>query len=266
MSYEVSKSTLLESNKSQPVWAIHLFSGFLAETVSCVVFVPVDVVKERLQVQQPLSPTAAAAAVNGGGEKRQLYRGSFDALRVITNTEGLKGIYRGYGATLLSFGPFSALHFVFYERLKEAALAGSFFSSCGDDKTAKKVEEISPASALACASTSSALAAWLTSPLDMAKLRMQVERGGSAGTVIGGSSGGTGGGVASASGLVGRGGGGVEAAPAVQQYPTMTRSLKHIFRTEGFTGLWRGALARVFFTAPNTAITMVVYEQLKNAM
>jgi len=33
-------------------------------------------------------------------------------------TEGLRGIYKAYAATVLSFGPFSALYFMFYEKLK----------------------------------------------------------------------------------------------------------------------------------------------------
>ena len=44
------------------------------------------------------------------------YKNGLDATRQIYQMEGLvKGIYRGYGATLASFGPFSAFYFVFYE-------------------------------------------------------------------------------------------------------------------------------------------------------
>lgn len=32
--------------------------------------------------------------------------------------EGIRGLYRAYGATVMSFGPFSALYFVFYEFAK----------------------------------------------------------------------------------------------------------------------------------------------------
>ena len=32
--------------------------------------------------------------------------------------EGVRGIYRAYGATVCSFGPFSALYFLFYEYFK----------------------------------------------------------------------------------------------------------------------------------------------------
>ena len=36
---------------------------------------------------------------------------------VISKQEGLRGIYKGYWATLLSFGPFSALYFGLYEKV-----------------------------------------------------------------------------------------------------------------------------------------------------
>lgn len=32
--------------------------------------------------------------------------------------EGIRGLYRAYGATVMSFGPFSALYFLFYEYIK----------------------------------------------------------------------------------------------------------------------------------------------------
>lgn len=76
-----------------------------AEAVACSIFVPVDVVKERRQVQ-----------ANLGTFK---YKNDLDAIRQIIRTEGTRGIYRAYGATVMSFGPFSALYFLFYEMLKE---------------------------------------------------------------------------------------------------------------------------------------------------
>ena len=232
-SYDISKRWCDPSKPGPffhtPPAAIHLLCGMLAETVCCVVFVPVDVVKERLQVQR--SGTAAASAAIP-----PVYRGSFDALRTIAATEGVKGVYRGYGATLLSFGPFSGFYFMFYEQLKGLALVQSV--SPGEAPT--------PLATLACASGAGALAAWVTSPLDMAKLRMQVERG-------------------ATTAAMGGAGGGRRAAPVQElQYPTFLRSIKHIFRTEGAAGLWRGSVARMAFTAPNTAITMAVYEEMKN--
>lgn len=52
---------------------------------SCVVWVPVDVVKERLQVQQ------GKGAANPYGMN---YKGTSDALRTIARLEGVRGIYK----------------------------------------------------------------------------------------------------------------------------------------------------------------------------
>jgi hypothetical protein len=41
-----------------------------------------------------------------------------NALLSIIKSEGFKGIYRGYGATLVSFGTYSAIYFLIYENLK----------------------------------------------------------------------------------------------------------------------------------------------------
>lgn len=89
---------------------------------SCLVYVPVDVVKERLQVQR------------GYGQNNQvaypglpIYGGSMDAFNKIFRMEGVKGMYKGYGATLASFGPFSALYFMFYEEVSEMILTYAIF-------------------------------------------------------------------------------------------------------------------------------------------
>jgi uncharacterized protein (DUF849 family) len=52
----------------------------------------------------------------------QPVKSAADAARKILASEGVSGIYRGYGATLASFGPFSALYFMLYENWKALAL------------------------------------------------------------------------------------------------------------------------------------------------
>lgn len=65
------------------------------------------------------------------------YKNTFDAVKQISKSEGILGLYRvgyissvesgwlillirvqGYGATIASFGPYSALYFYFYETFK----------------------------------------------------------------------------------------------------------------------------------------------------
>eukprot|EP01060_Flectonema_neradi_P004876 TRINITY_DN13203_c3_g1_i1.p1 TRINITY_DN13203_c3_g1~~TRINITY_DN13203_c3_g1_i1.p1 ORF type:complete len:218 (+),score=17.60 TRINITY_DN13203_c3_g1_i1:56-709(+) len=107
--YEFSKSTLASLGLGDNMRFLPDFaSGFIAETVSCCLWVPIDVIKERLQVQ--------------GKDVSGRYSGSLDAIRVIAKTEGVGGFYKGYLSTLASFGPFSAFHFLFYEQLKTAVL------------------------------------------------------------------------------------------------------------------------------------------------
>ncbi len=60
--------------------------------------------KERLQVQSLGQPYQ--------------YKGSIDGFRTILNQEGLRGLYKGYFATLASYGPFSALYFSIYEKAR----------------------------------------------------------------------------------------------------------------------------------------------------
>jgi hypothetical protein len=84
-----------------------------------------------------------------------------------------------------------------------------------------------------------ALASLVTSPLDMAKLRLQVQRGARAGA---------------------NSAGGGELA---FHYRGMADGLASIVRHEGWRGLFKGAGARVAFHAPSTALTMTLFERCK---
>lgn len=108
-SYEVSKDRLqsIEVFRQSPS-LVYLGAGMLAEALSCVLWVPIDVIKERMQVQTKLAAE---------GKERVYYRNTLHALQTIMKTEGLGGLYKGYVATLLSFGPFSALYFMLYEKV-----------------------------------------------------------------------------------------------------------------------------------------------------
>ncbi len=161
-------------------------------------YVPVDVIKERLQVQD-----------GSGGPG---YKGGADALVKIWKSEGLLGCYRGYGATLMSFGPFSALYFVFYEQFKSVSthVSGS--------------QTLTMPFLIASSASAGAIASFLTSPLDLAKLRLQVRRGG-----------------------------GISGSPAATSYQGIKDCLQHAYHGEGVQGLFRGAGARVLHFVPATS-------------
>jgi hypothetical protein len=222
-SYEIFKERLSDlfhndgkaMKNSNENFTIHFTSGIMAEAVACLIYVPVDVIKERLQVQH------RGDSLN--------YKGGWDALVKISRTEGLSGIYKGYAATLASFGPFSALYFVLYERFKLWSIDYS-------------KSEILPFPWIILSSASAgALASWITSPLDMAKLRLQVQRG-------------------LASSPRGKTGASFEVA----SYRGVWDCLNYSYQKDGVRGLFRGAGARVLHFVPATTVTMTCYESFRS--
>ena len=128
---------------------------------------PIDVIKERRQVQADLG--------------KYHYENDLDAIKQIKKTEGIRGLYRAYFATVFSFGPFSALYFLFYENakgfivkndpktyLKKANREGE------EGKKAAETQDIGFFQSMACSMFAGGLASVMTNPLDMAKLRIQV--------------------------------------------------------------------------------------------
>lgn len=209
--------------------------GLAAEAVSCFVWVPIDVSKERLQSQPPALQAR--------------YTSSFDALQRIVANEGLRGLYKGYWSTLGSFGPFSAVYFVFYEYFT-TLLRGWFVPSSGP---AGSAYELSPTAKFAIALGAGALgnlvASVCTNPLELVKTRLQVQR-----AVLQRMSAGP--------------GGAAPVAPSLYayHYDGLMDGLSQMARTDGVRALWRGVGARVAYTAPNAALTMGFFELLKSKL
>lgn len=67
------------------------------------------------------------------------YRNDVDAIKQVLKTEGVRGLYRAYGATVMSFGPFSAFYFLFYEKMKGLFVANDVQSYLR--KTERKDQE-----------------------------------------------------------------------------------------------------------------------------
>lgn len=226
------------SKDNEESFVVHFTAGILAETVACLIYVPVDVIKERLQIQYKTDAVQ--------------YKGGWDALVKITKTEGPMGIYKGYGATLASFGPFSALYFMFYEQFK--SLSKSYIQR-NQTITTSTVNETTTTTKLPLSFTivssasAGAIASFLTSPLDMAKLRLQVQRGAESSS-------------SSPSSLSSK----VSTASAKTNpsYRGMSDVLAHSYRSDGIPGLFRGAGARVLHFVPLTTVIMTSYETCRH--
>eukprot|EP00922_Rhytidocystis_sp_ex-Travisia-forbesii_P061106 GHVS01090610.1.p1 GENE.GHVS01090610.1~~GHVS01090610.1.p1 ORF type:complete len:353 (+),score=23.94 GHVS01090610.1:147-1205(+) len=195
-------------------------AGFVAEAASCVLWVPIDVCKERLQTQADLKVTN--------------YRGSYDAMRTIVKVDGLPQLYKGYVATLASFGPMSALYFMLYQQFKHVATTTRSSSVTCDNNSGDHTTFMQ---SLVCGSFAGALASWITTPLDVVKLRLQVQRGWA----------------------------GSKASRRTEfLYEGFFQGLRKLFSEEGLRGAYRGSLIRSCYHTPATAITIATMERIRH--
>ena len=213
--YEIAKSylekhTFLRNSE----FSVYLCGGLCAEIVSCILFVPTDVIKERMQVQGAVRFNSNTAG-NAVPSQAEYYRSAMDAVRKISRKEGMFGFYKGYGASIISFGPFSAIYFAMYEGLKKS-LANL------ENGT---VKELKFQDNLLCSSFAGASAAWITNPLDLAKLRLQLRRA-------------------------------AKEKISNDSLDSTFGQMRHIYKTEGARVFFKGAGARVLFHAPTTAVTV----------
>ncbi|KAF3555625.1 hypothetical protein F2Q69_00017568 [Brassica cretica] len=148
------------------------------------------------------------------------YQGIGHAFRTICREEGLLGLYKGLGATMLGVGPTLAINFATYESLK------SFWVSHRPDDSTLIIS-------LGCGSLAGVASSTATFPLDLVRRRKQVEGAGGRARVYN-------------TGLLG--------------------TFKHIFKSEGMRGLYRGLLPEYYKVVPGVGITFMVYESLKTLL
>ncbi|XP_057512594.1 uncharacterized protein LOC130794660 [Actinidia eriantha] len=199
--YEVCKKTFSGGNPNNA--AAHAAAGVVATVASDAVLTPMDVVKQRLQLRS--SP----------------YKGVWDCVRRMVREEGIGAFYASYRTTVLMNAPFTAVHFTTYEAVKRGLM------------------EISPESAsderwvihATAGAAAGALAAAVTTPLDVVKTQLQCQGVCGCDRFISGS---------------------------------IRDVLRTIVEKDGYRGLMRGWMPRMLFHAPAAAICWSTYEAVKS--
>lgn len=108
------------------------------------------------------------------------YSNLWNAARDIVRTEGVRGLFSGFGATAVRDGPYAGLYVVFYEQSKRslAALAGLTSSTSPTNRTTNDVGSTPMSSSASINFLSGALAAGIataiTNPFDVVKTRLQL--------------------------------------------------------------------------------------------
>ncbi|KAJ7293054.1 mitochondrial carrier domain-containing protein [Mycena rebaudengoi] len=158
--------------------------------------------KIRLQVQ------GEAAKVEGMSPK-----GAVHIIRQL----GVLGLYKGASACLLRDIPFSAIYFPTYGHLKKDVFQEGYNG-----------KQLSFVELLASAGIAGMPAAYLTTPADVVKTRLQVE-----------------------------------ARKGQTHYKGLSDAFVKIYREEGFRALFKGGPARIVRSSPQFAFTLMSYEMFK---
>lgn len=237
--YESAKAFGLHLTEGRNPDAVYFCAGAASELFASLVFVPLEVVKSRMQLGE--NPNRATGGVVSSTTNFKTVR---EALVEIYKERGLSGLTAGWKSGLVQDIVFSATQFLFYENLKiwrlqsrrkevrgeneSGNVSATNISTNHSHKISTDSTSLPYYDTLLCGCISGGIAAALTNPLDVVTSRLMVQDG----------RGGYGG-----SGLF-----------------TM---LKAILTKEGPSVLWRGTLPRVAQTAPLSAISFAVYEAMK---
>lgn len=130
---------------------VHMLAASLGEVAACAVRVPTEVVKQRAQASQ--HPSSLEALTYILGQRR---------------THGLvhvwRELYRGWSITIMREVPFTVIQFPLWEALKRWRIHGS------------RREEVSGLEGGLLGSIAGAVAAGITTPLDVLKTRMMLAK------------------------------------------------------------------------------------------
>lgn len=187
---------------------------FLADAVCILLYVPSDVIVQRLQLVE--SP----------------YKSGYDAIRQIYKNDGIKGYYRGLGATFLFTSTYSATWWTVYENAKLFLYDPLILpyltlrSKFNDDKT--NVHRMPQVLAGFIAGTVTALC---MNPIDVVKTRIQTQHIQA-----------------------------VDKSTSMTVYKNVFHGLKNLFKEEGIRGLSKGLIPKLISRGPLSAMSAVVFE------
>lgn len=166
---------------------------------------PLEIVKIRLQIQGEAAKLEGAVKHGAAHIVRQL---------------GVVGLYKGASACLLRDIPFSAIYFTAYSHLKKDVFHEGYNG-----------KQLSFLETLSAAGIAGMPAAYLTTPADVVKTRLQVE-----------------------------------ARQGQTHYKGLTDAFVKINKEEGFKALFKGGPARILRSSPQFGFTLLAYEYLQKLL
>ncbi|EIN13006.1 mitochondrial carrier [Punctularia strigosozonata HHB-11173 SS5] len=206
--YDTLKRTLPFPEHLAPVK--HIIAASAGEVAACLIRVPTEVIKTRAQTST----------------YGTLAQGSYAAARMVLKTDGLKGLYRGFGTTVMREIPFTSIQFPLYE----------FFKARLSVYVGRK--PLLAHEAAACGSIAGGIAAALTTPLDVLKTRVMLDIRVSS----------------------------VRLDPTKEKLPTLSARFRQIYVQEGVRTLFSGVIPRTLWISAGGAVFLGVYEWTVNGL
>ncbi|RKP21181.1 mitochondrial carrier [Rozella allomycis CSF55] len=182
-----------------------IISGGTAGASQVIFTNPLEIVKIRLQVQGELAKSQ--------GISRQ------GAIKIVRQL-GFRGLYKGASACLLRDIPFSAIYFPAYSNIKRKIF-----------KEGNEGKKLSPIELLVSGALAGMPAAYLATPADVIKTRIQVE-----------------------------------ARKGQQVYTGIRDAIQKILNEEGLKAFFKGGPARVLRSSPQFGFTLLSYEILQRLL
>ncbi|KAJ2690593.1 mitochondrial aspartate-glutamate transporter agc1 [Coemansia spiralis] len=196
------RARLTDRRTGEIALASELLSGACAGASQVVFTNPLEIVKIRLQIQGEMLKDAA------GATKTVARSGALTIIKEL----GLLGLYKGASACLLRDVPFSAIYFSCYSHLKK-------------DLFHEGERQLGMLDLLCAGALAGMPAAYLTTPADVIKTRLQVV-----------------------------------AKQGETAYTGLIDAARKIYKEEGFRAFFKGGPARILRSSPQFGTTLMCYE------
>uniref|UniRef100_A0A0D9Z3W9 Mitochondrial carrier protein n=1 Tax=Oryza glumipatula TaxID=40148 RepID=A0A0D9Z3W9_9ORYZ len=224
---ESTKTWLEHSNPNLSGHWSHFIAGGIGDTLGSFIYVPCEVMKQRMQVQGTkkswaLTATKGNISQTPGAPMYNYYNGMFHAGCSIWRDHGLKGLYAGYWSTLARDVPFAGLMVTFYEAMKELTEYGKRKYLPESNLHASNSFE-----GLLLGGLAGGFSAYLTTPLDVIKTRLQVQG-------------------------------------STTSYNGWLDAITKTWANEGMSGLFKGSIPRIIWYIPASAFTFMAVEFLRD--
>ncbi|KAL4960305.1 putative mitochondrial carrier protein (Rim2) [Aspergillus stella-maris] len=191
----------------------HALSAATAGVVTGTATNPIWLVKTRLQLDR--------AQTNSDGTTRPpQYRNSYDCVKQVIRTEGVKGLYRGLAASYLGVIE-TTLHLASYERIK--VMVAHHYDRKGKTQDSEVAQGLIMSGA---AGVSKLIAVLIAYPHEVLRTRLRQ----------------------------------APMANGRQKYTGVMQCLRLMIKEEGFAALYGGLTAHMIRTVPSAAITLGTYE------